>query len=74
MSQINGKSDFLSQKETIAKIALGTIVIPIALASIPILFSYQNLEQSRLGSLMQVDFSTRVYLPKLAINLASAFI
>jgi len=23
---------------------------------------------------MQVDFSTRVYLPKLAINLASAFI
>jgi len=41
---------------------------------LPILFSYQNLEQSRLGSLMQVDFSTRVYLPKLAINLASAFI
>jgi len=32
----------------------------------PILFSYQNLPKTDLGSLMQADFSARGYLPKLA--------
>ena len=36
MSQINGKSDFLSHKRIIAKVGLVSILIPVTLASIPL--------------------------------------